>query len=337
MRVTELNTDLVRNFVNRSIIFRHLTSNIKSSSNSLYAYHLLLILLEEEELENQDKIKFQDELLKTLINYTIYLLYQSVTLIHILNNLEYAFRIIAKNDTPDLGLVLQIIDLRFRCLLGQDSNNLDLELSMLEDFINRKHNKNYEELLGEIGPDVNTPTYLLLLRIGMLTKLVNKSSFDFKLVSALKDLELNNITFFFLYDVYVIALLLIENENDLVALLVQLQILCEDRSYNDTAFFLAIVLHRLTKEKEYISKISKLEKYRFRFRETREYLDDDRDPQIFLKEFLWKTLIYHRAYLENLFEYKLFSESVDLEFGVSNFELSPNDIDYVAIQDRNNL
>ncbi|MCE7737175.1 MAG: tetratricopeptide repeat protein [Candidatus Heimdallarchaeota archaeon] len=324
----------IRNFVDKSISLRHLLSHVNSSNNSFYGYKLLLILLEQNDLDEENRIDYQNQLITAIYNYSLSLMYLEVPFENILTNLDYSFIMIEKHHTPDFNPVLEIFDIKLRCLFALN-RNLDSEFSKLDDFIVRKFNKSIEQLIDDTSIEDELIEYLLLLRLELFIKLANNTPIDNKLIHKLKRIDISDPNYFqLLHGSYIISLLLIENQEDLLDLLDHFRGLCEIHSFYDTAFVLTIVLYRLTKAIRYEFKINEFSKLKFCYKETRSYLTDDRDPTRILKEFLLNELVYSRGLIENLFDYKLSHEFTSAEYGSTKLELKPDDLDESAIHKR---
>ncbi|MCE7737180.1 MAG: hypothetical protein GPJ54_19995 [Candidatus Heimdallarchaeota archaeon] len=327
----------IKNFVNRSISLRHLSHHVRSSNNSIYAYNLLLILLQENDLDEEDMINYQNQLITAMLNFSISLVHQGIPYELVLSNLEYTFHIFENNHLLELNLVLEIYDLKFRCLLALNKS-LDVEFSKLNDFIVRKYNKSTEQLFMDTSPESDIQIYLLLLRLKLLIKLDQGALNEFEDVKKSLEVKLNDPTAFkILYGIYLILFMSISKKGNLVPVLDNFRALCENNSFIDTAFVFAVVLYKLTDLQKYKIKIDELSKYKFRFHETREYINDKREALNILNDFSRRKFINAQVFLEELFEYKLSSQNRDVEYGTSNYELTPDDLDNSAIHKRKNL
>lgn len=324
-KILEPVNDFIINFVNKSISLRNLWSHKRSSSNSLYAYSLLLMRLEEKGINAQNKVEYQNQLIRAMFNYSISLIYQGVPLDSVLPNLEYTFQFINNNNTLDLTHFLFYFDLKFRCLLslGRDLEN---DKTVFNELMIKKYKTNFETMLLEVTIDKNTEHFLLLSNINLLTK--EKVSIDVAFTNELRKVENN---FRYLYETYIITLLLIDNDDELIDNLDYFQELCETQSFYDTAYVLAIILYKFTREIKYKTKVTELKRYKFRFDETLDYQSDSRETNILMKDFLWKIILNYRVILENLFDYKLSSEFRKAEYGSFKYELKPEDIDDTSI------
>lgn len=336
-QIPALINSFIRNFVSKSITLRHLFSHKRSSNNSIYAYNLLLILLQEDDLDELVRKEYQNQVIKAIFNNSLSLIYQDIPFENIISNLEYSFHMIEKYPMSDLNVILEIFDIKLRCLFALN-RNLETEFFKINNIVFRKYNKSIEQLIDDTHIKDELIQYLLLFRLNLFIKLANNTPIDNASVCKLKEIKLQNTSVFnLLHDSYVISLLLIKNKEDHLDLLVHFRDLCETHSFYDTAFVLTILLQRLTKLKIHEYKIQEFSKMIFCFKETREYLSDDRDPTIILKDFIFKEIKYARAILENLFEYKISSQMRNAEYGKSDYELVPDDIDNSALRKRKKL
>lgn len=309
-----------------------LGSFAESSNNSLYAYSLLISLLENDDLDQEDRKNYHAQVFKAIMNYSFSLVQQEVPFDLILSNLDYIFGIIERYPL-DLGIVLEVFDFKLRCFLALDKD-LAAELSSINDIIVKRFDKSLVSLIEESSEKNND---IILFRMGLYIKLSTNSPIDTHYLTRLKGIVFTDPTYNHFnahYSSYSMVLWMMDNGEAKLDILDHFQSVCEEELFYDTAFVLAVILYRISGLATYQDKIQRLSKYKFRFDDTRGYQSDEREPVIVLKQFMWDRLTNFREDIENIFEYVLLPEVSEKEFGRSNYELSPDDVDSSILEDR---